>query len=85
MQQILLKTKPSANLRHMAHILIVYPERVAYRRLHTMRQAGSLFGRAIRRREIELFNGVTDTLSVEAGHIPPFPRNLYQYAQFVFL
>lgn len=63
----------------------VYPERVAYRRLRTMRQAGFLFGRAIRPREIELFNDVIDTLSVEAGHIPPFPRNLYQYAQFAFL
>lgn len=58
---------------------------VSYRKLHTMRRAGFLFGRCMKDREIQEFNGVTDTISLEAGHIPPFPRNIYQYFQLCFL
>lgn len=62
-----------------------YPETVVYRQLHTFRRAGMLFGRMMTKREIREFNGIVDTLSLEAGHIPPFPRNIYQLAQLAFL
>jgi hypothetical protein len=62
-----------------------HPDLYAYRRLHTFRRAGKLFGRLMHDYEIEEFRGVTDTISLEAGHIPHFPRNLYQYLQLAFL
>ena len=54
---------------------------IEYRTLHTMRRAGLIFGRCIKDYEIKEFDGVTDTISLEAGHIPHFPRNIVQYAQ----
>lgn len=36
-------------------------------------------------REIDEFRDVTDTLSLEAGNIPPFPRNIFQYFQLGLL
>lgn len=66
-------------------LYIHYPHRVAYRKLHTMRNAGYLFGRFIKKREIDLFDDVTDTISVEPWHLPHFPRNVYQKVQLAFL
>lgn len=60
-------------------------EDIEYRTLHTMRRAGFLFGRSMKDYEIKEFDGVTDTISLEAGHIPHFPRNIVQYAQLAFL
>lgn len=62
-----------------------YPDDFIFRKLHTFRRAGCLFGRCMTNREINEFNGVTDTISLEAGHIPPFPRNIGQYVQLGFL
>ncbi len=50
-----------------------------------MRRAGFLFGRSMKDYEIKEFDGVTDTISLEAGHMPYFPRNIVQYAQLAFL
>lgn len=58
---------------------------ISYRRLRTMRDAGCLYGRAIKEKELKKYDGITDTISVEARDFPPFPRNIYQYAQFAFL
>lgn len=58
---------------------------ISYRRLRTIRDAGCLYGRAIKEKELKKYDGTTDTMSVEARDFPPFPRNIYQYAQFVFL
>lgn len=63
----------------------LYRDRVAYRQLHTFRRAGYLFGRCMKQREIDEFCGVTDTLSLEAGHIPSFPRNILHYLQLGIL
>ena len=67
------------------YVITKHQQTIVTRKLHTMRRAGKLFGRCIKQKEIDEFNGVTDTISVEATHIPPFPRNILQYAQLLFL
>lgn len=60
-------------------------EAVEYRTLRTMRNAGKLFGRLIKNFEIDQFYGVTDTISLEAGHLPHGIRKYLGYMQLGFL
>jgi hypothetical protein len=62
-----------------------HPESIAFRNLRTMRHAGRLFGRMIKRREIDEFRGVTDTISLEARDFPTGYRRLIQYSQLLLL
>lgn len=67
------------------YVYVHYPNEIVLQKLHTFRRAGKLFGRAIKEKEIALFDGVLEILSIEAGDFPPFPRNIYQFAQLLFL
>lgn len=68
-----------------AFVYNTHSREFVYRTLRTFRRAGFLFGRCMTHREIDEFNSVTDTLSLEAGHVPAFPRNIIQYIQLGFL
>lgn len=63
----------------------MYPYSFKYRQLHTFRTAGKIFGRSMKDFEIKEFDGVCDTISLESNHFPPFPRNLYQFFQMIYL
>lgn len=90
-EKIINATNPNTGLAfsefetYGTYVWNTHPADFAFRSLHTMRKAGFLFGRAMTTREIDYFDGVTDTISLEAGHIPTFPRNIYQYCQLAFL
>lgn len=62
-----------------------YSSKYSLRKLRTMRHAGKLFGNSINSIEIEAFKGVLDTISIEAGDIPPFPRSIIHYSKLVYL
>lgn len=62
-----------------------HPQSVEYRHLHTMRHAGRLFGRLIKDYEIKEFEGVTHTISLEAGDFPHGIRKWGALLQLVFL
>ena len=90
-EKIINATNPNTGLAfsefetYGTYVWNTHPADFAFRSLHTMRKAGFLFGRAMTTREIDYFDGVTDTISLEADHIPTFPRNIYQYCQLAFL
>ena len=50
-----------------------------------MRDAGFVYEMDMNEKVLKKYDGITDTISVEARDFPPFPRNIYQYAQFAFL
>ena len=57
-----------------------HPDIFKMRELRTLREAGMLFGRRVKRKELNILAKMNfDTASFELRDIPPFPRNMYYW------
>lgn len=56
------------------------------RELRTLREAGMLFGRGVKRRDLAILAKMNfDTASFEIRHIPPFPHSIYYWWDRILL
>ena len=63
-----------------------HPEIFELRELRTLREAGMLFGRGVKRKDLALLAKMNfDTASFEIRHIPPFPHNIYYWWDRILL
>lgn len=63
-----------------------YPDIFELRNLRTLREAGMLFGRGVKKRNLAVLAKMNfDVASFELRHIPPFPHNIYYWLDRGFL
>lgn len=63
-----------------------YPGIFELRQLRTLREAGMLFGRGVKKRDLAILARMNfDTASFEIRHIPPFPHNIYYWWDRILL
>jgi hypothetical protein len=62
-----------------------YPELYSLKKLRTFRDAGLIYGRNIKKFEIDKLKKDYDTASFEFRHFPNFPKNITQFIQSIFL
>ena len=63
-----------------------YPDIFELRNLRTLREAGMLFGRGVKKRNLAVLAKMNfDVASFELRHIPPFPHNIHYWLDRGFL